>query len=160
MRSRVLKTQVLIMLLAMAGFGSMAATASATSVDSGSGSGLSVRPATLSGWTFGFHEVLGGKSRNPPVGYNPGGSFGRIDWIRWRRGFAIGRGTLWENSCSPSCGSGRWTAWGRVKVRLYRPGNGYFNRMRFSRINGPRNTAVFAYRSELPPQWRIIKRFR
>jgi hypothetical protein len=151
---------VLLLLLTAFGLGSLAGPAAATSVDSGNGRGFSVRPATLSGWTLGVHEVLGGRSNNPPVGYNPGGSFGRINWLRWRKGFAIGHGTLWVNSCSPSCGSGRWRASGRIKVRLYRADNGSFKRMRFSRIKGPRNTVIFAYRGAQPPQWRIIKRFR
>lgn len=151
---------LLAVTLAALGFASFAVPASATEVNDGTGRGLTVRPPLITGWTMGLHEVLGGRSNNPPVGYEPGGSFGRINWVKWRRNYAIGRGILWQNSCSPSCGGGRWSKWGKVKVRLYKRRYGHFNRMKFTRIGGPKNTAIFAYRSSNPPQWRIIRRFR
>ncbi|MBS1862881.1 MAG: hypothetical protein JSS68_14350 [Actinobacteria bacterium] len=42
-----------------------------------------VKPATLSGWTFDGSQVFGGPSDNPPHGYYPGGSVGRITWKSW-----------------------------------------------------------------------------
>lgn len=143
-----------------AGLFLMPTVASATKVNDGTGRALTKRPALLMGWGYGMHEVLGGASERPPKGYNGSGSFGKIRWNKWRKNAAVGRGLLWSNSCSPSCGSGRWTISGRVKVRLFKPKKGTFTRMKFSWVGGPKNTAFFAYRSVNPPQWRMIKRLR
>lgn len=122
---------------------------------------LVVEPATVYGWTFSGTQVLGGPSRNPPKGYEPNGSFGRIDWRAWTRRRAYGRGTVWTNDCDPSCGSGTWTG-EATRVSVYRVRFGHFTRMRFACIcRGPsRLRAILAYRSQENPQWKILRQWQ
>lgn len=120
------------------------------------GYGLVVRPATVYGWTGNGSQVLGGPSKDPPVGYGAG-DFGRIKWKRWTMKRARGSGVLWRNSCRPYCGNGSWSGT-PVKVVAYRVRHARFTRMRFTcSCRNYDGVEVLAYRGRLPPQWRAVR---
>lgn len=121
------------------------------------GSKFAIRPKTVSGWTGSGTQVLGGKSNNPPTGHSPNGSFGRINWKRWSRGRARGRGVLWTNDCRPSCGNGTWRGEGPYLVSAFRVRQGHFTRLRLTCICGGRHSSrLFGFRDLTPPQWRTL----
>lgn len=121
---------------------------------------LAIKPATVYGWTFDGSRILGGPSSNLPEGYGEG-SFGYIRWKLWGSHRARGKGVVWSNSCSPSCGNGTWA--GRAtRVSAYRVRGGHFTRMKFSSVGaaGHHPHAVFGYRRLVPPEWEILRQWR
>lgn len=120
---------------------------------------FAVKPKTVSGWTGNGSQVLGGQSEDPPVGYEPGGSFGAIAWQLWTQRRARGEGVLWRNDCDPSCGAGSWHG-EPMRVSAFRARKGHFTRMRLTcACKGPSVPyMVLAYRGSLPPQWRVVDR--
>lgn len=123
------------------------------------GFALAIRPARVYGWTFSGTQILGGKSSNPPSGYEPG-DFGRINWRAWTQRRAFGRGVVWSNDCEPSCGSGAWSG-EPTRVSAYRVRSGHFTRMKFVCLcRGSRPHAIFGYRDLEPPQWEILRQWR
>lgn len=124
------------------------------------GEDFRVKPATLAGWTFDGSQVFGGPSDNPPHGYYPGGSLGRITWTSWTHHHATGEGVVWTDDCEPSCGNGRWQP-APTYVTAYRPRRGTFQRMRFTcACEDPTGTrARFRLKGELPPQWEIVRQW-
>jgi hypothetical protein len=119
-----------------------------------------VKPATLGGWTFDGRQVFGGRSDDPPHGYFPGGTFGRITWTSWTGHEATGEGVVWTDDCEPSCGEGEWEP-APTYVTAYRPHRGTFQRMRFvCNCEDPVGTrARFRLKGELPPQWEILRQW-
>jgi hypothetical protein len=116
-----------------------------------------VQPPTLSGWTFDGSQILGGPSDDLPVGYYPGGSFGRIEWTAWTPAYARGEGIVWTDDCEPSCGNGHWSGTATM-VLAYRARRGTFQRMRFEcNCEEPVGTrARFRLAGKFPPQWKIV----
>ena len=56
--------------------------------------------------------------------------FGKIKWSKWNNNRAVGRGTLFFNSCEPNCGAGNVLKYTKVRIVLgdtaSGPGKGTF----------------------------------
>ena len=44
--------------------------------------------------------------------------FGNIRWTRWNMNEAVGRGTLFYNTCEPNCGAGNVLQYKKVRIKL------------------------------------------
>ena len=44
--------------------------------------------------------------------------FGNIRWTKWNMNEAVGRGTLYYNTCEPNCGAGNVLQYKRVRITL------------------------------------------
>jgi hypothetical protein len=120
---------------------------------------LGVRPAVFDGWAADGSLLMGGRSDDPPLGDQPGGSFGRIRWSVWNLRRAVGRGVAWANDCRPSCGNGHWHASPPTRVIAYRVRNGHFTRLATTvAYAGPRRHLVFEYIGDVAPAWSPVRR--
>lgn len=122
---------------------------------------FSVKPTRMSGWTGDGSQELGGPSSELPVGYYPGGSFGKIDWRTWTSRRAYGRAVLWADDCEPDCGSGSWEGFS-TRVSLRRVRGGHFTRLQFACdcFHRPGYHELFEYRTPYPPQWSLLRSWR
>lgn len=125
------------------------------------GVSFSVKPTRMSGWTGDGSQELGGPSSELPVGYCPGGSFGKIDWRAWTSRRAYGRAVLWADDCEPDCGSGGWEGF-PTRVSLRRVRGGHFTRLQFACdcFHRPGYHELFEYRTPYPPQWSLLRSWR
>lgn len=57
-----------------------------------------------------------------------GGKRGYLRWKTWNNYSAYGVGTVWSNTCEPSCADGGWRS-RKGRVQLGRPKNGRFTFM-------------------------------
>lgn len=83
---------------------------------------LQVRPSVID-YTGDGTAYLGGRATAP--GHLDRGG---LNWIAWKRGFAVARGFAWLNSCRPDCAHGHFSPH-RATVRARRPRYGRFTRM-------------------------------
>lgn len=44
--------------------------------------------------------------------------FGNIKWTKWNMNEAVGRGTLFYNTCEPTCGAGNVLRYKKVRIEL------------------------------------------
>lgn len=125
------------------------------------GGRVGMRPAVFDGWAADGSLLMGGHSDDPPLGDEPGGSFGHIRWSVWNHRRAVGRGVVWNNDCSPSCGDGHWHAAPPTRVVAYRVRAGLFTRLvAHVAYAGPRRRIVFAYMGDVVPSWSPVSQLQ
>lgn len=79
----------------------------------------------------------------------------RITWLRWTAAEAVGRGYLWENTCSPDCSIGKFASYPAL-IRAFRVRHDKFTRLVIYASGLPQSgdTASLTYDLDLKiPQW-------
>jgi hypothetical protein len=94
----------------------------------------------------GWHQ---GRARLPVIYLGESSVFVRTPhWSRWSGSFAQARGTLWVNTCTPTCSAGHYHTY-RAQVGFWRAAvrNGvrYFTRMRLRYFHGHQRDYVFRW---------------
>jgi len=91
------------------------------------GAGLSVKPASLTGWTNSGADnatpvLIGGRSGSPRTGLGP------IDWQFWKKNKAVGKGRGSTVSGDVFDGVGPWNG-SKVRVTAHGQKNGIFRKL-------------------------------
>jgi hypothetical protein len=94
----------------------------------------------------GWHQ---GRARLPVIYIGESSVFVRTPrWSWWSRSSAQARGTLWVNTCTPTCSAGHYRTY-RAKVGLWRvavrDGGRYFTRMSLRYWHGHERDYVFRW---------------